>query len=180
MNMVNKEISIKQVKMDAEEAYRVGDFFCSEAIVYSIRKNIDPDMPEALIAASSGFPVGVGKAKCICGAVSGGVMAISYFFGRTKGGDKKVHKNLDLAYELQEEFRKNHKVLCCKILTHGMTMGAKDHKDQCVAFTGEIAEVAAKIIARELNLTVNDSDVEIKPKNGVTRLKETIQKIIQK
>ncbi|MGL5356883.1 MAG: hypothetical protein ACRDAQ_10175, partial [Cetobacterium sp.] len=59
-------------------------------------------------------------------------------------------------------------------------MGAKEHKDQCVAFTGEIAEVAAKIIARELNLTVNDADIEIKQKNGVTRLKETIQKIIQK
>ncbi|MGL4641939.1 MAG: C-GCAxxG-C-C family (seleno)protein [Cetobacterium sp.] len=151
---MNKEISIKKVKHDAEEAYRVGDFFCSEAIVNSVRDNIDPDMPEALIAAASGFPVGIGKSKCVCGAVSGGVMALSYFFGRTKGGDTKVVKNLELANELQEEFRKNHKVLCCKILTHGMDMGAKEHKDQCVAFTGEVAEVAATIIARELGLKV--------------------------
>ncbi|WP_448819981.1 C-GCAxxG-C-C family (seleno)protein [Cetobacterium sp.] len=153
---MNKEISIKKIKFDAEEAYRVGDFFCSEAIVNSIRNNIDPEMPEALIAAASGFPVGIGKSKCVCGAVSGGVMAISYFFGRTKGGDTKVNKNLELAYELQEEFRKNHKVLCCKILTHGMDMGAKEHKNQCVSFTGEIAEVAATIIARELNLKIID------------------------
>ncbi len=153
---MNKEISIKKIKFDAEEAYRVGDFFCSEAIVNSIRNNIDPEMPEALIAAASGFPVGIGKSKCVCGAVSGGVMAISYFFGRTKGGDTKVNKNLELAYELQEKFRKTHKVLCCKILTHGMDMGAKEHKNQCVSFTGEIAEVAATIIARELNLKIID------------------------
>ncbi|MGL4868178.1 MAG: C-GCAxxG-C-C family (seleno)protein [Cetobacterium sp.] len=178
---MNKEISIKKVKADAEEAYRAGDFFCSEAIVYSIRKNIDPDMPEALIAASSGFPLGVGKSKCICGAVSGGVMAVSYFFGRTKAGDRKVHKNLELANELQEEFKKNHKVLCCKILTHGMTMGAKDHKDQCISFTGEIAEVAATIIARELKLNIVELDGDVIPqKSGVVRLKEKFQNIIKK
>lgn len=153
---MNKEISIKKIKFDAEEAYRVGDFFCSEAIVNSIRNNIAPEMPESLIAVASGFPIGIGKSKCVCGAVSGGVMAISYFFGRTKGGDTKVNKNLELAYELQEEFRKNHKVLCCKVLTNGMDMGAKEHKDQCVSFTGEVAEVAATIIARELGLKIID------------------------
>lgn len=153
---MNKEISIKKIKFDAEEAYRVGDFFCSEAIVNSIRNNIAPEMPESLIAVASGFPIGIGKSKCVCGAVSGGVMAISYFFGRTKGRDTKVNKNLELAYELQEEFRKNHKVLCCKVLTNGMDMGAKEHKDQCVSFTGEVAEVAATIIARELGLKIID------------------------
>ncbi|MGL5089043.1 MAG: C-GCAxxG-C-C family (seleno)protein [Cetobacterium sp.] len=179
--MVNKEISIKTIQIDAEEAYRAGDFFCSEAIVYSIKKNIDPDMPDALIAASSGFPLGVGGSKCLCGAVSGGVMAISYFFGRTKAGDRKVHKNLKLANELQEEFKKNHKVLCCKILTHGMTMGSTTHKNQCIAFTGEIAAAAAKIIARELELTVVEKEIQKEiTKNSITRLKESIQNIIQK
>jgi C_GCAxxG_C_C family probable redox protein len=47
------------------------------------------------------FPVGIGKSKCVCGAVSGGVMALGYFFGRTKGGDPKVQNTLELANELQ-------------------------------------------------------------------------------
>ena len=149
---MNKEISIKKIKNDAEESYRVGDFFCSEAIVNAIRNNIAPEMPEELIAVASGFPVGVGKSKCICGAVSGGVMCVSYFFGRTKGGDPKVNKNLDLVFELQESFRKNHKVLCCKVLTHGMDMAAKEHKNQCISFTGEVAEKTAEILIRELGL----------------------------
>lgn len=149
---MNKEISIQKVKHDAEEAYRVGDFFCSEAIINSVKNNIAPEIPAELIAVASGFPVGVGKSKCICGAVSGGVMALSYFFGRTTGGDVKVNKALEIANELQESFKSNHKVLCCKILTHGMDMGAKEHKNQCVSFTGEVAEKVAEILSREFQL----------------------------
>ena len=149
---MKNEISIKKIKNDAEAAYRRGDFFCSEAIVSSIRENFQLDMPEEMIAMASGFPIGIGKSKCVCGAVSGGVMCLGYFFGRTKGGDPKVQKNLALANELQEGFKNNHKVLCCKILTHGMDMGSGEHKEQCIAFTGEIAEKTAEIIVRELNL----------------------------
>lgn len=147
-----KEVSIKKIKEDAEELYRKGDFFCSEAIVASIRDNFQLDMPEEMIAMASGFPVGIGRSKCVCGAISGGVICIGYFFGRTKGGDTKVNRTLELANELQEEFRKNHKVLCCSVHTKGMDMGSGEHKAQCVAFTGEVAETAAKIITRELGI----------------------------
>lgn len=147
-----KEVSIKKIKEDAEELYRKGDFFCSEAIVASIRDNFQLNMPEEMIAMASGFPVGIGRSKCVCGAISGGVICIGYFFGRTKGGDTKVNRTLELANELQEEFRKNHKVLCCSVHTKGMDMGSGEHKAQCVAFTGEVAETAAKIITRELGI----------------------------
>ncbi|MEG1582610.1 MAG: C-GCAxxG-C-C family protein [Cetobacterium sp.] len=147
-----KEVSINKIKNDAEELYRKGDFFCSEAIVASIRENFELDMPEEMIAMASGFPVGIGRSKCLCGAISGGVMCLGYFFGRTKGGDSQVNKTLELANELQAEFRKNHKVLCCSVHTKGMDMGSGEHKAQCVAFTGEVAETAAKIIVRELGL----------------------------
>lgn len=149
---MKKAVSIKKIRMDAEEAYRRGDFYCSEAIVSSIKNNFQLDMPDEMIAMASGFPVGIGKSKCVCGAVSGGIMSISYFFGRTKGGDPKVQRNLELANELQESFKNNHKVLCCKVLTHGMDMGSGEHKEQCISFTGEIAQKAAEIIVRELNL----------------------------
>lgn len=149
---MKKEISIKKVKNDAEELFRKGDFYCSEAIVSSIRSNFEIDMPEEMIAMASGFPIGIGKSKCVCGAVSGGVMCLGYFFGRTKGGDPKVQRNLELANELQQSFKANHSVLCCKILTKNMDMASGEHKQQCISFTGEIAEKAASIIVRELGL----------------------------
>jgi C_GCAxxG_C_C family probable redox protein len=149
---MKNEISIKKIRRDAEESFRKGDFFCSEAIVSSIKNNFEIPMPDEMIAMASGFPIGIGKSKCVCGAVSGGVMCLGYFFGRTIGGDAKVQNTLKLANELQESFKNNHKVLCCKILTHGMDMASGEHKAQCISFTGEIAEKTAQIIARELGL----------------------------
>lgn len=156
---MKKEISIKKIKNEAEELYRKGDFFCSEAIVSAIKNNFELDMPDEMIAMASGFPIGIGKSKCVCGAVSGGVMCLGYFFGRTKGGDTKVQKTFALANELQESFKNNHKVLCCKVLTHGMDMASGEHKEQCISFTGEIAEKTAEIIVRELGLVNIDEEV---------------------
>jgi C_GCAxxG_C_C family probable redox protein len=149
---MKNEVSIQKIRKDAEESFRKGDFFCSEAIVSSIKNNFEIPMPDEMIAMASGFPIGIGKSKCVCGAVSGGVMCLGYFFGRTTGGDSKVQNALKLANELQESFKNNHKVLCCKVLTHGMDMASGEHKAQCISFTGEIAERAAQIIVRELGL----------------------------
>lgn len=148
------EIDVKKVREDAEALFAAGQFYCSEAIVSAVRSNFDTSMPEELIAMASGFPVGIGKSKCVCGAVSGGVMSIGYFFGRTKGSDpsdERSVKTLKLAAELHDWFKENNKVLCCKILTHGMDMSSGEHKKQCVRFTGDIAEKAAEIIVRELD-----------------------------
>jgi len=155
---MKNEVSIKKIKNDAEELFRKGDFFCSEAIVSSIKNNFELDMPDEMIAMASGFPVGIGRSKCVCGAVSGGVLCIGYFFGRTKGGDPKVNNTLKLANELQESFRKNHGCLCCHVHTKGFDMASGEHKKQCVSFTGEVAEKAAEIIVRELGL--KNIDVE--------------------
>ena len=75
--MVN-EINIKQVQDDAEEVFKNGGFYCSEAVIHSVRKNIVPEMPEAIVSAGSAFPIGAGGAKCMCGAVSGAVICLGY------------------------------------------------------------------------------------------------------
>ncbi len=146
-------VDIAKVRQDAEEYFRQGNFYCSEAIVASVRDNIAPDMPEAVVAAASGFPVGVGRSKCMCGAVSGGVISLGYVFGRTRPSspaDPKSQKTLALANELQQAFRDSHRVLCCSVQTKGMDMASGEHKAQCVSFTGEMAAKTAEIIAREL------------------------------
>lgn len=154
---------VRTVQEDAEEFFRSGGFYCSEAIVASIRKNLDPEMPASLIKAASGFPVGVGKSKCMCGAVSGAVIAVGYFFGRSEPSspqDPASVKCLALANEIQQAFRDNHRgVLCCSVHTKGMDMASGEHKAQCVAFTGEMAAKTAEIIVRELN-SADDSQGE--------------------
>ena len=145
---------VDKVRQDAEEYFRSGGYYCSEAIVASVRDNLAPEMPDALIAAASGFPVGVGRSKCMCGAVSGGVISLGYVFGRTQPGspaDPASQRTLAAANELQQAFRDSHKVLCCSVHTRGMDMASGEHKAQCISFTGEMAAKTAEIIVRELD-----------------------------
>lgn len=154
---VKKEVSVKKISKDAEDLFR-GGFFCSEALVSSIRSNFELDIPEEVIAMASGFPVGLGRAKCLCGAVSGGVMALGIFFGRTKQGDPKVEKNLAVSKELHDWFKENNgkNSLCCRVLTKEFDMSRGEHKEQCIRYTGLVAGKVAQIIIRELELTNAD------------------------
>ncbi|MCK8826822.1 C-GCAxxG-C-C family protein [Natroniella acetigena] len=155
------DITARQVKEEAEELFNSGQFYCSEAIISSIKNQFELEISDRIIAMASGFPVGIGKSKCLCGAISGGVMAISYFFGRTTGGDQRVEYNLKLVNELQQSFKDKHGFLCCKVLTKGFDMASGEHKEQCASFTGEIAAKATEIILRELkagNATVEGEE----------------------
>lgn len=151
---MNRVIDLRRIKTTAEDYYRNGDFFCSEAIVKTIKDEFDLPLPDDVIAVASGFPVGMGGSGCTCGAVVGGIMAIGLFFGRTQPKDEKVNKAMSLSKELHDIFNNRHKCLCCRVLTKGMTLGSSGHMEQCISFTGEVAEEAAKLIIRELRLEI--------------------------
>ncbi len=146
---MTNQVSVEKVREDAMNFFRAGKYYCSEAVMASIRENFEVNLPEEIIAMASGFPVGIGKSKCVCGAVSGGVMALGLFFGRTAGSnpqDPLSVTTLELANALQVYFKEHHKVLCCSVLTKGMDMASGEHKEQCIGFTGEIAAKTAELI----------------------------------
>jgi C_GCAxxG_C_C family probable redox protein len=145
------DVDLEKIRLTAEEYYRSGDFYCSEAIIKTIKDAFDLPVSDEVISMASGFPVGIGGAGCTCGAVSGGVMALGLVFGRTLPKDKKVDKAMKLSRELHDIFKKNHKSLCCRKLNSYMIMGTPRQMKQCIAFTGEMAQEAARIIIREQN-----------------------------
>ncbi|MCL2353327.1 MAG: C-GCAxxG-C-C family protein [Defluviitaleaceae bacterium] len=160
-------ISVKQVQYDAEEVFRIGGFYCSEAIISAIRKNIAPDMPQDLVAAGSGFPIGVGRSRCMCGAISGAVVCLGYFFGRSQpsdSNDPKIDHVMRLSDELQQSFRSNrekYQNLCCHHHVEGFDLTTGQHKNQCIAFTGEMANKTARIIARELGIKIKEEGMVV-------------------
>lgn len=154
-----KEISISKIRKEAEALY--GEYYCSEAIVSVIAENMQLDIPkEHLVAMSSGFPGGVGGSKCLCGAVSGGIMALGLFFGRSNPGDDKIKKMMSLSAEVHDWFKKENEknTLCCRILTRGFEWEGKEHRAQCAYYTGIVAEKVAQILVRELGLTNVDEE----------------------
>ena len=146
-----KEINFEQVRKTAENYYRDCDFYCSEAIVKTIKDEFELNISDDVVAAASGFPVGMGGSGCTCGAVAGGIMALGLVFGRTKAKDIRVSHAMKLSSELHNEFKNRHKTLCCRILTKGMELGSAEHMEQCISFTGEVAEEVARMIVREMD-----------------------------
>lgn len=138
-----------EIRKNAEGYYRSGQFFCSEAIVKAINDGFGLGYPDSIIRLASGFPIGIGGSGCSCGAVTGGVMALGMVFGRDQPRDPRVDRCLALCRELHTFFIRQHSCLCCRTLTHGMVLKSPEHMQQCVSFTGEVAEEVSKIILRE-------------------------------
>ncbi len=156
MNIKN-EVSVKKVTKDAENNFR-GGFYCCEALMKSIVDNFELDVPDAVIAMSSGMAVGAGRSGCMCGALNGGILALGLFFGRTepKGPqDPQSIRCMKLTKELHDWFRDSNgkHAICCRILTKEFDMGKGEHKEQCIRFTGMCAGKVAEIVIRELGLT---------------------------
>lgn len=143
-------INLEQIKTTAENYYRNGDFYCSEAIVKTLIDAFEVEVSDDVIKMASGFPVGIGGSGCTCGAVAGGVMFLGLIFGRKVEKDPAVAKAMELSAELHNNFVQQHKSTCCRALTKNMTMGSEIHMNQCIAFTGEVAYETAKIALREL------------------------------
>ncbi len=138
------------VRTAAEELYKTAQFNCSEAVVKAVRDVFCPEIPDYIIATSSGFPVGMGGAGCTCGAVAGGVMMLGLIFGREKPLQfVQSGHTMRLAKELHDKFRDENKTLCCRIHTQGMQIGSPEHSAQCTKFTGDVAQAVAEIIIRE-------------------------------
>ena len=149
MQELREPVNPARVREIAEEYYRTGQFYCSEAIVKTINDEFGLNYPDDIVRLASGFPIGIGSAGCACGAVTGGVMAIGMVFGRKEPSDPCIDRCLALARELHALFMCRHGCVCCRTLTHGMVLKSPEHISQCVAFTGEVAEETAKIILRE-------------------------------
>ncbi len=98
------EVSVKEIRELAESLY--GPLYCSEAIVSAIRTKFELDVPEHVVAMASGFPVGIGGSLCLCGAVSGGIMSLGLFFGRSQPDDPSIDKMMQLAKEMHDWFKR--------------------------------------------------------------------------
>lgn len=162
-----KKINTWEIRKTAENYYANGDFYCSESIIKTLKDEFKPEVGDEVIALASGFPVGMGKAGCTCGAVVGAQMSLGLIFGRQKAKGKEVEKTMELSKEVHDIFRAQNKTLCCRILTKDMKLGSKVHMEQCIRFTGDMAEATSKIIARELGVETEEGVVEPVKKKGL-------------
>jgi C_GCAxxG_C_C family probable redox protein len=103
---MEKEDMLKEV-YDRAKAYELKSGNCTQCTIAAIFEILGVE-DEGVFKAATGMADGVGlTGDGHCGALSGGSMAISYFFGRSKedfGRMGKQLKALHLAKKLHDEF----------------------------------------------------------------------------
>ena len=140
--------AIEKARRQAEEMYRSGQFLCSEAVFLVANEYLGRPVPDEMVRLASGFPVGIGMAGCVCGALSGGVMDLGIKYGRTQAG-AKAPGMFEASKELHARFVARRKHTCCRKLIRKFDLGSPEHIAQCVAITGEVAADVIELLGEK-------------------------------
>jgi C_GCAxxG_C_C family probable redox protein len=150
---MEKEKVIDLVKEKAEGYFDRGEFFCSESVVHTINEFLGWPFPQSITKMASGFPIGMGKSGCLCGAVSGGQMALGMGWGRNHG--EQMHADMfPVAAKLHDYIKQEYRSTCCRVIVKDYEFASPERKKHCVQITGEVAAwVANELIeAGQVNL----------------------------
>lgn len=105
---------------------------CAQSV---LQATIGVDDPQ-LLEVCDAFGGGIGGRQCLCGAVSGGVIALGL------KGKKK------LAGKLVDNFRARHKVTCCKGLSAPFGWLSDQHLANCRHLTVAAADDVAVLLGK--------------------------------
>jgi len=135
----------------AEQYFRNSELYCSESIIHTINESLGFPYDKSITKLASGFPIGVGRSGCLCGAVSGGIMALGLLYGR-RHGEKVKDDVLKLSADLHNYIKELYGSTCCRVLTKNMEFNSPERKRHCIKITGDVTEwVAGKMLEHGLN-----------------------------
>jgi C_GCAxxG_C_C family probable redox protein len=102
--------------VELAKQYAADGFLCSEAVLKAASQWLGVE--SILIPRiATGFGAGIGGCGSICGALSGGVMALGLRFGRNDPARKEGRKPYDFAAELLNRFESKYGCITCRELT---------------------------------------------------------------
>ncbi|WP_088186696.1 C-GCAxxG-C-C family protein [Desulfosporosinus sp. FKA] len=135
---MEREKVINDVRTKAEGYFQRGEFFCSESVIHTLNELLGWPFDPSISRLASGFPIGIGKSGCVCGAISGGVMALGMAYGRDHGNPMNS-KMLPIAADLHDHIKKLYRSTCCRVITKDLIFDSPERKAHCVKITGEVA-----------------------------------------
>lgn len=140
----------KRVEERAKQLFR-SNLYCAESVLKAIAEEAGIDSP-LIPRIASGFCGGVARTGEICGAVTGGVMALSLMYGRDRAEDS-IAGVYSKVQQLQAEFKKECGSVNCFELIDCDLSTAEGHRafierglhKKCLRFTGLAASLAAQL-----------------------------------
>ncbi|MFC1524334.1 C-GCAxxG-C-C family protein [Thermodesulfobacteriota bacterium] len=134
----------------AENLFSARKLCCAEALLYLMNRGFRGELPpDAAIRIGTGFCHGMGNAEHVCGAVTGGIMALGLFLGPGSRANMKKKQLWSVIKELTDRFQHLQNSTSCDILL----LDAKENKisksENCMDLTGLGAEITVDILLRE-------------------------------
>lgn len=131
-------------------------FNCAQAVMYSFSDNLQIEKETALKLAC-GLGAGMGRKEEVCGAVTGGIIAIGCKYGR---GEKDDPTATEVTYtktrELMDQFVLRHGTFSCRKLLDGcdlLTEEGKKHFNQnnlrntiCLPCVQSVVEILENVL----------------------------------
>lgn len=120
----------------AEIAGRLFDqgYSCTRAVLQATGGSSNPE----LLAATAGFSCGIGKSGCLCGAISGGVMALG------------LNWRADRCAALMAAFKEAFQTTCCRSLSKNYARGSVEHLANCRRITVTTAGLVEQLLREDI------------------------------
>ena len=117
-------ITAEQARRRAQELYLQEMYSCSEAVFAAMNEYLGDPLPKEFVRLATGFRGGMGGSGGLCGALSGGVMALGLALGNeTPGGP--TEELSEVVRMLRARFIARRGCSCCRDLTARF----EDHDD---------------------------------------------------
>jgi C_GCAxxG_C_C family probable redox protein len=109
---------------------------------------------EVIPKIATGFGGGIGRCGSICGALTGGVMAVGIKYGTNEPSLEKRLKAYELAQKFYKSFEKQHgSVLCRELIGYDLSVAeelerareAKIFEEKCVNFVRKAVETVIEL-----------------------------------
>ncbi len=130
----------------AQNLFITRQMHCSEAVLLTLNRGLGGGLTDAqALALGTPFSEGIGNNGCLCGALSGALMAIGLFLGQEHhAGGRRVSRTASGAF--LKRFKMRHGSTCCRVLSKSVRGDTRTHFIQCAELTFDAARRAAEVI----------------------------------
>mgnify|MGYP001552528859 CR=1 FL=1 len=130
-------------------------FNCAQAVLFSLKKQTGLSEDDS-VRLATGFGAGMGRTQHVCGAISGGILALNVLYGRGLDEDKERQEDVYRKIrDLIHRFEEMNNTIICNELLEGCDLQSEEGQnrfhsqnmaERCHGFISSVIELTEEVI----------------------------------
>ncbi len=140
---------LNRIRQHAERLYHSRKYMCAESVLVAVNEGLGGGLDESrAVSLAAPFSIGIGGGGCLCGALSGGIMATGLFLGN---GDAYRYRKRSRRFArlLHDRFKQQFGSTCCRVLCRKVKHDRRMHFQHCADMTADTAVMVARLILEQ-------------------------------